>query len=123
MPVHVTTFKLSMSATSRGATPRFINSPSQRGLMPNFVTLCLAIRRTRILKSDWNGDPSYNSAWPPRIMCPILDMYMIQPVVVYCSATSSGVMRRWRTPSFFPFISSGPTACTMALGVPVVPEE
>lgn len=48
---------------------------------------------------------------------------MIQPVVVYCSATLSAFISRWSFPSFAPESTVPPIECTIHFGVPVVPEE
>lgn len=123
MPVLTTLRSLDRSATFLGAMSRFISSVIHLGLRPSVVTPCCSAIFSKTVGSGMNGEPSYNTALAPKANCDTLDRYMIHPVVVYCSPTSSGVTQRCRMPSLRVLMRRGPTAWTIAFGIPVVPEE
>lgn len=123
MPVLVTMRRELRSATSFGRMPFLASSNIHRGLVPSFVILYLPMILTYVSRSGWKGLPSYMTTWAPMSSWPTLARYMIHPVVVYCIATESGPEPSWSRPSLKRLSRMGPTAWTMALGIPVVPEE
>lgn len=123
MPVLVTSLSLDRSASLRGAMSRFMSSVIHRGLIPRMVTRCSSHMRTNTSGPGRNGEPSYRMLRPPITMWAMLARYMTQPVVVYCRCTSSGPRLRCNPPSFWVDMRTVPTPWTMALGMPVVPDE
>lgn len=123
MPVLVTIFSELRSVTSRGLILFLATSNIHLGLMPSFVTRCSPRMRMNDLRSGTKGEPSYITTRAPDNSAATLARYMIQPVVVYCRVTDSGDIDSCRRPSLKLLSMTPPTVCTIALGIPVVPDE
>ena len=111
------------SSAAPGSTPAFIQPRMYGALTPNAVMRVRSATRHSAYMSGWAGLPSYTTMDAPSSR-PLMRMFhMIQPVVLNQKKRSPSPMSIWSERNLACSSSAPPCPCTIAFGMPVVPDE